>query len=632
MAMLPVVQLMAQIPLARPGVANPQALEAAVKKPKEPTTGAAKALTVVFDEDFANGLTGNTPFGAWTTDGPDGAIWQYDTNGPNGDFSNPSTEEIESTTEANGYMIFDSNLSNNGGLSNNRVGFLVSPIMDLTATPDVQLRFEHRFRWCCSSTPGHWVDVSIDGGASWPFRVNVADGAMNDPMTTNWDIGTHTKWIDISSFIAGNASNVAIRFAHEDTDGTGNISHYHWQVDDVQLIATPTYDPQLVLTQYDDFIVDNLVLSGNTVDLEYTIYPFSQLHPLTLKGKIRNGGTADLTNVDFNVTVEDPSSTVIFDQTGTLNSLLRYAVDSVEFNSFTPPATEGDYTVTFTTSIDSTDEHADDNSFAKEFSVSEFAYALDDDAMNGRTSTQSGDEFEMCNKFFIHNEADAYSVSVAFARKPTGSSLPTPHDQLITARIYDGAGNWIAESQEYFIDSADLIPAGQNKMVELLFADPLNLPVDEYLVCVYYAFGGDPVWIATSGLSDSGTSLDARPNVQDAAAQFFIQDNTPMIRLNFDPSVGIAEQDVTAGVGLGQNIPNPATGTTAIPYSLEGSATVRLAVHDVSGKLVLERNEGNKGAGVYRIQLDTNTMPEGVYFYTLTAGTTQLSKRMTVIH
>ena len=370
LALIPAGHLLAQVPLARPGVANPQAMMNTVKKAK-PTPGAAKALNVVFNEDFANGLTGNSGLGSWTTGGADGALWQYDTNGPGGDFSS-ANEEIESTTEANGYMIFDSNLSNNGGLTNNRVGYLVSPVLDLTGSPDVQLRFEHRFRWCCSSAPGHWVDISTDGGTSWPIRINVADGAMNDPTTTNWDIGTHTKWIDISTYVSGTPSTVVFRFAHEDDDGTPNISHYHWQIDDVQLIATPSYDPQLVLTQYDDFIVDNLVLSGNTVDLEYTIYPFSQLHPLTLKSKLRNGGTADLSDVAYTVTVDDPGSVEIFNQTATIPSLPRYAIDSAAFTTFTPPATEGDYTVTFTTSVDSLDEHPEDNSFAKEFSVDDF--------------------------------------------------------------------------------------------------------------------------------------------------------------------------------------------------------------------------------------------------------------------
>lgn len=601
-----------------------------VHAPGLPTSGGApKALNIVFNEDFDFGLSGNSGFGPWTTGGPDGGIWLGDTNGPNGDFSDPS-EIITSTTAGNGFVIFDSNLSNNGGLGNNRVGYLISPVLDLSATPDVQLKFEHAFRWCCSGDAGHWLDVSIDGGASWPFRVDLSTGALNDPMTTNWDIGTHTKWIDISEFIAGNASNVAFRFAHEDAT-TPNISHYFWQIDDVQLIETPAYDPQFTLTQYNDFIPDLAVLSGNTVDLGYSVYPYSQLHELTLKGKIRNGGTSDLTNVQYTVNIDGPGAPGLFNQTATLGSLPRYAIDSLQIPGFTPPATAGDYTVDFTVATDSLDEHPADNTATLEFSVHPFIYSMDDGAMNGRSNTQAGDEFEICNKFFIHQTADAYAVNVGLARRPT-SAFPQPSGQSLRARIYDGTGAWIAETDEYFVDSTDLIGPGGTSTVPFLFSSPLTLAPDEYLVCLHYAFGGDPVWVATSGISELATSIDARPNVQDGAAQFFIQDNTPMIRLNFDASIGIEENDVENGVGLGQSIPNPARDEAAIPYSLTTAARVTVTLHDVSGKRMLLIEEGAKPAGVHRVRIDTSALPEGVYFYTLTTADVQLSRRLTVVH
>lgn len=606
--------------LARPEVASRTAVD------KTPSPGQLKDLVSVMNEDFANGLAGNTPFGAWTTDGPDGAIWLYDTNGPNGDFSDPS-EKIQSTTVANGFMIFDSNLSNPGAAPNNRVGYLLSPVMDLTATPDVQLKFEHRFRWCCSGDAGHWVDVSTDGGLSFPTRINVGEGALNQPMVTNLDIGTHTKWVDISQAVSANPSAVVIRFAHEDmTDG--NISHYHWQIDDVELFTSPGNDLQFTQNQYDDFIPSTFVLDGNSVNLEYTLYPHSQLHELTLKSRIRNGGMNTATNVDFSVEVLDPSSSSVFGQTSTLATMPRYESDSLQLDGFTPPATNGEFTVNFTLSSDSIDDRDDDNSFTKNFSVDEFDYGYDDDAMNGRASNGT-DPFEVANKFFIHNTADAYGVKVAFATAPSGS--PSPVGQVVKANVYDGNGDWVAETEDHEIVSGDLNGGGGDDFTTLLFSDPLEMIAPGEFLVALQSFGGGAVYVATSGVSEVGSSLLIEPETSDPDAQFFIQNNTPMVRLTFDPSVGVEENDYVNGVGLGQNHPNPADGTTIIPFNLTTGGAVTFDVHDMSGKLVTHSDLGTKNAGPHRFIIDTTTMPEGVYFYTLNTGGVQVTKRMTVI-
>ena len=54
-------------------------------------------------------------------------------------------------------------------------------------------------------------------------------------------------------------------------------------------------------------------------------------------------------------------------------------------------------------------------------------------------------------------------------------------------------------------------------------------------------------------------------------------------------------------------------------------------VRDMSGKLVMAQNFGSMPAGQHRLQLDTRSFGEGVYFYTMTADEVRLSKRMTVI-
>jgi len=84
------------------------------------------------------------------------------------------------------------------------------------------------------------------------------------------------------------------------------------------------------------------------------------------------------------------------------------------------------------------------------------------------------------------------------------------------------------------------------------------------------------------------------------------------------------------GVALGQNIPNPATGTTMINYELSNAGKVSFEVYDIAGKQVFFSNEGNKPSGKHSFQLNVDGYNAGVYFYTLTVDGVRVTKKMTI--
>lgn len=94
--------------------------------------------------------------------------------------------------------------------------------------------------------------------------------------------------------------------------------------------------------------------------------------------------------------------------------------------------------------------------------------------------------------------------------------------------------------------------------------------------------------------------------------------------------VGIDEHK-SNNLRVGQNIPNPFNESTYIGYELVESANVTLEVFDITGKKVQAINEGKKFAGNYNIQFNGSNLQAGVYFYTLTAGETRVTKRMTLV-
>lgn len=90
-------------------------------------------------------------------------------------------------------------------------------------------------------------------------------------------------------------------------------------------------------------------------------------------------------------------------------------------------------------------------------------------------------------------------------------------------------------------------------------------------------------------------------------------------------------ENVTATkFSVSQNTPNPSLVSTSIEYQLSTASKVNLKVVDLTGRIVIEMNEGNKSVGTHAIEINTSRLTKGVYFYTLTAGNEKISKKMIV--
>jgi hypothetical protein len=95
------------------------------------------------------------------------------------------------------------------------------------------------------------------------------------------------------------------------------------------------------------------------------------------------------------------------------------------------------------------------------------------------------------------------------------------------------------------------------------------------------------------------------------------------------PGTGINEY-FTNGIKLEQNQPNPASTTTLIQYEVQYNSNVSLQVFDITGRLVLNIEEGNQNSGLHSVLIDAGKLQSGAYFYTLKAGENRLTKKMIV--
>lgn len=83
-------------------------------------------------------------------------------------------------------------------------------------------------------------------------------------------------------------------------------------------------------------------------------------------------------------------------------------------------------------------------------------------------------------------------------------------------------------------------------------------------------------------------------------------------------------------LSVNQNQPNPFSNNTTITYTLDQRADVNLTVYNVAGAKVMEMNEGSKNAGSHQILLSADNLNSGVYYYTVSAGSNQITKKMIV--
>ncbi len=83
-------------------------------------------------------------------------------------------------------------------------------------------------------------------------------------------------------------------------------------------------------------------------------------------------------------------------------------------------------------------------------------------------------------------------------------------------------------------------------------------------------------------------------------------------------------------VSISQNRPNPFNSNTTIDVNLNKAANVSMEVINITGQTVYSVNLGQKSQGTHTIDFNASNMASGIYFYTVTAGTSSITKKMII--
>lgn len=88
---------------------------------------------------------------------------------------------------------------------------------------------------------------------------------------------------------------------------------------------------------------------------------------------------------------------------------------------------------------------------------------------------------------------------------------------------------------------------------------------------------------------------------------------------------------VSTEYGLEQNYPNPFNPVTTLRYALPNDGLVQLRIFNILGQEVALVVNEYREAGVHTATWDASTVPSGVYFYKITAGSYSETRKMLLI-
>ncbi|MFM1933097.1 MAG: hypothetical protein RL226_2400 [Bacteroidota bacterium] len=622
--------------------------------------------STVFYEDFANGFDGNNGIGAWTVeDSGNNTIWMVaDANSPGGEWSTTAAQ-LNSTTADNGWVIFDCDLyntqfagANQGQINGDEAyvdveGWLVSPVIDLSALGSVIVSWEQYFRYCCFSFAPVFLEVSNDGGSSWvtfPGHgsfIESANAGSANPLPTSVDV----------SCVAAGESNVRIRFAYKQNPIVGNgYSHYFWGIDDVAISENPL-ESDIEVIQLTNGDIFNYWEYRHT-PLEQAIV--ANQGGLKAGAVFVNNGFADQTNVVATFTITDADGNVVstsatdpFTIPSSANSLVcpQPLNDTLYHDTGWVPTAIGNYTlsVTFTSDIAETD--TDNNTLAKTITYSTDEYGHDSEEswnveLRPRTANLAGTLFDPTGygSFYgcPNSGSTAYGFIVALG----------PNTELgveFESRLYEiPAGVALNDADftsSYYEATVEMIPSSiaGSEYVYLPFEDAIDLAVANgtdlnddvvYFLGVMNDFESDLEFtVVGNGNSDSDNSTGVYQRAGDGSFVWFTaQTATPAVRLITSPRVAVDEIANKAGLNFSQNYPNPADGITNITLDLVAAREVAFEVTDMNGRLVYQKDMGTLSGGTHNLQLDVTAFANGVYTYTVIVNNTPFSKQMVVAH
>ncbi|PIQ34244.1 MAG: hypothetical protein COW63_04140 [Bacteroidetes bacterium CG18_big_fil_WC_8_21_14_2_50_41_14] len=103
-----------------------------------------------------------------------------------------------------------------------------------------------------------------------------------------------------------------------------------------------------------------------------------------------------------------------------------------------------------------------------------------------------------------------------------------------------------------------------------------------------------------------------------------------MVYLAVSPLPVDVTESSEQSIEISQNYPNPFNGKTYVNITINKASNVNLEVYTLTGQKVVVNEFGFKTAGSHNISIDASNLASGIYFYTVTAGESKVTRKMVV--
>ncbi len=551
----------------------------------------SEKATILWEDDFstsANWIIANV--------GTNAAQWEFTSDVSTIPVS--ALAPMSSTTAANGFLYICSDCNNTTDFDGTEIittATNATPI-DLSAEPFVRLNYQNNFRWW-HETRG--VRVSGDNGVNW---VDFDLSNETEYFTPNQNsMNPEITSIDISA-VAGGQSQVLIQFYYDDNDYWG----WYWAVDDVEIVVTENYDLTLLSPYWG-------AIGAWGAMLPYYQVPSAQVAPITFGGIVKNNGALVQPDIVVN------ASTTGFTTTSSALSLEPTLLDTLTCpDTWTPAITTAPNVLSFTTTSGATEAFGADNAKSATLNVTAHTYARDmGTAVSG--TFNAGDGFEAGNIFDIYTAATLQAVDVfVSANANAGAEI---FAKLYSIDLTTGDFIYVDESMPYVLATANL---GATITLPLINEQLLDATTPYLVVVGSNGDGGatNDLVIGTAGISDLNTSYYFDMTDQ----TWYYTTSTPMVRMNFDPVVGVNEVANNNGLKV---FPNPANASTTVSVEVANASDVVITIADLAGKVVYTNNLGTV-KGTQKVNVNTEALNGGIYMVNVSVNGTISTQKLVV--
>jgi len=530
---------------------------------------------------------------------------------------------ILSETASNGYAYINSDQAGQGSTQNSYIQY--TGTIDIEGNEAVFIRFHEYLTRFREQT---WVEFSTDMGVTW-------DGVRTDGFNAgNTSVGQRNaiKEANISSLVGG-AGEVMLRFRY-----VGDWDWY-WFIDDVEIFVFEDPDLAIADAVYADLYsldfpfndIAPVTKDGNDI-IEYGVYytpggdDITNIGSINPRVRIVNLGGQELTNIILTVQVLFNGVEIDVLESEVLDLL---AIDSFDFirleDDYILPVTAGVVVLNYTVSCDQEDVDLTNNVASRTIEISDYFMhgALTNQTNGTLRKTNFGGEGQepgyvgFGSTHYMYNDATTYGAGVWISNlsvEGTTFSLEIWDYQIDT------------EDPAILLDGTDLFTyeaaTMANQWVDLAFFDPIEL-LEGQVYSAVVATDQNLVIGNAKNITPRGSAIRFTLN----AAWSRITNALPKTRLVLDNTVSI--NNIEKELIKINAFPSPFVDNLEIQYTLVNEANVQFELFDITGKILLQTNEGRVSSGVNNsIRISGNNLNSGIYFYTLTVNGKRITNKI----